>query len=80
MQRECCMSEIFSSLQRMAGSQMIFQVHTPFKSWVQGAQVGKSAPGVYWEFVLGCIIYIYGILGSMKMFFIIRSELTLSIS
>ena len=35
----------------------------PFQVWVQGAQEGKNAPGCTGGFVLGCIIYIYGILG-----------------
>ena len=49
----------------MAGSQKNFRVHTPFKCGVQGAQGVKSAPWVHWGFVLGCIIFIYGIMGCM---------------
>ena len=49
--KKCDSLRKIASLQRMAGSQKIFQVHTPFKSGVQGAQEGKSASEVHWGLV-----------------------------
>ena len=57
----------------MGEMRKIFRVDVPFKSWVRGAQRGKSAPGVHWGLVSGCIINIYSMLGcmdiSVKQFF-----------
>ena len=63
--KKCDSLRKIASLQRMAGSQKIFQVHTPFKSGVQDAQEGKSVPEVHWGLMLACIILIQGILVCM---------------
>ena len=56
--KKCDSLRKIASLQRMAGSQKIFQVHTPFKSGVQGAQEGKSAPEVHWGLIKWFLIKI----------------------
>ena len=50
-------------LERMAGSQKIFRVHTPFKRWVQSAQSSKTALGVHKLLGLGYTTYTWGISG-----------------